>query len=148
MKLLATLVALQCAGIGFLVYQALGDEPGAPPPAATAPVTADVRPMPLDEARLRQVVREELAALTATTAAAPGAARFAAAPAPRDAEKDRLQRERVAEQIDRYRSVGAITDAQMNELQNDIAQLDPASRREMLGKLSRAMNAQEIQARM
>lgn len=146
MKLLAALVALQCAGIGFLVYQALGDEPA--PLAAAAPVTADVRPMLVDEARLRQVVREELAALTATTAAAPGAARLAAAPAPRDAGKDRLQRERVEQQIDRYRSAGAISDTQMNELQDDIAQLDPASRREMLSRLARAMNAQEIQGRM
>ena len=147
MKLLASLVALQCAGIVFLVYQALGDKRASPPPAAPASLTAGVQPVPLDEARLRQVVREELAALTVT---APGATRPAVAlvPAPRDAEKDRLQRERVAEQIDRYRTAGAISDAQMSELQNEIAQLDPASRREMLGKLTRAMNAGEIEGRL
>jgi len=147
MKLLATLVALQCAGVAFLVYQALGDEP-APPPAAAVPMTADVHPMPLDEALLRQVVREELAAQLAVTAA-PGATRVAVAPAaPRDPEKDRRQRERVEQQIEHYRSVGNISDAQMIELQNDIALLDPISRREMLSKLTRAMNADEIDGRM
>ena len=147
-KLLGMLVALQCAGIAFLVYRALGDVPAA---AVLAPASAAQSAAPAaaaDEARLRQIIREELSAQLAATPAA-GAARVALAPgAPRDAQKDRLQRERVEQQIERYRSAGAITDAQMTALQDDIAQLDPDSRREMLSKLSRAMNAQEIQGRM
>ena len=148
-KLLAMLVALQCAGIAFLVYRALGDAPAA---AVFAPAVAAQAATPAatpDEARLRQIIREELSAQLAATPAAAGGTRVALAPAaPRDARKDRLQRERVEQAIDHYRSVGAITDPQMAALQDDIAQLDPDSRREMLSKLSRAMNAQEITGRM
>jgi hypothetical protein len=148
-KLLATLVALQCAGIAFLVYRALGD---APAPATPVPALAAQAAAPAstpDEERLRQVIREELSAQLAAAPAAAGATRVAAAPvAPRDADRDRQQRERVASQIEHYRSVGRISDTEMMDLQGEIALLDPASRREMLGKLSRAMNAQEIQGRM
>jgi len=149
MKLLATLLALQCAGIGFLVWQSLGGAPARP--TIAMPAAADVAAaVPADDERLRRIVREELAAQLATAAAgAPAPDRAAAVPpAPRDAEKDRLQRERVDRVIEHYRSVGAISEAQMAELQNDIAQLDATSRREMLRKLTRAMNAQEITGRM
>jgi len=54
----------------------------------------------------------------------------------------------VERQIDHYRSVGAISEMQMMDLQGEIARLDPASQREMLSKLARAMNAQEITGRM
>jgi hypothetical protein len=148
-KLLATLVALQCAGIAFLVYRALGDAPAAAAPASSFVAQAAAPSSAPDEERLRRIIREELAAQLAAAPVAPataGAARVATAP--RDADKDRAQRERVERQIDHYRSVGAISETQMAELQNDIAQLDPAGQREMLSKLARAINAQEIQARM
>jgi hypothetical protein len=51
------------------------------------------------------------------------------------------QRDAVAQQIEAYRATGTITDAQMLELQADIAQLDAASRRQMLSRLTRALNA-------
>jgi hypothetical protein len=141
------LLLLQCVGIGFLVYKAVDSggvsaEPGAP--AAALPSTAPVvqaAALP-DEERLRQIIREEL---TSQLAAAPAAAAGATPAArTRDPEMVRAQRERVDEQIAHYRSVGKITEAQMNDLQRDMALLDPASRKEMLAKLMRAMNAGEI----
>jgi hypothetical protein len=66
----------------------------------------------------------------------------------RDPGKDRTQRELVAGQIAHYRSVGRISETEMAGLQQDIAQLDPASRRELLNELTRAMNAKEIKGLM
>ncbi|MGH8441988.1 MAG: hypothetical protein ACRETF_03685, partial [Nevskiaceae bacterium] len=63
-------------------------------------------------------------------------------------ERDRQRREQVAAQIERYRGAGAISPTEMTELEGQIALLDPASRREMLSRLARAMNANEIQGRM
>ena len=149
MRLLASLVALQCAGIGFLVYQSLHDAGTAQDaaPAAEAPAgQAALAPLPPEEGRLRQIIREELAAQRAAVEST-GTARAAAA-APRDAAQDRVQREKVAGQLAHYRSVGRISEAEMLNLQQDIARLDPASRKEMLAQLMRAMNAREIEALM
>jgi hypothetical protein len=152
MRILGILVALQCAGIAFLVYRSVaGDATPAPGPAipvtvagAAAPAGPAMAATPGEE-RLRQIIREELAAL-----AAPGSpgARAAVAAAPRDPERDRARREQVAAQIAHFRSVGRISEPEMAALQHDIAQLDPASRTEMLGALTRALNAREIQGQM
>lgn len=144
MRILAVLVALQCAGIAFLVHRSLAAPPA--PGVATPAVVASSIPAPsagaLDEERLRQVIREELAQLGAPVSAT------TAAMAPRDAERDRAQREQVASRIAHYRGVGRMSDAEMLELQGEIARLDPASRREMLATLMRAVNAREIQVPM
>lgn len=148
MRILGILLAVQCAGIAFLVWRSLA-APAAPGVATPAIVTSSTPAAPsagaLDEERLRQVIREELAALPA-----PGAAGAppAGALVPRDPERDRAQREQVAAQIAHYRSVGRISEAEMQGLQQDIAQLDPAARKEMLAALVRAMNAREIQGQM
>jgi hypothetical protein len=137
-------IAAQCAAIAFLVYQSLprAAAPAVAPFAAPAPAPA-VNPPQADDQRLRQIIREELAAF-----GAPGAVPAAVGAMPRGIEADRTRREAVAEQIERYRSAGRISETEMARLQNDIAQLDPASRREMLGQLVRAMNAREIQGQL
>lgn len=58
------------------------------------------------------------------------------------------QRDLVPQQIEAYRAVGAITDAQMLELQADIAKLDAVSRKQMLSKLTRALNTGDIKGRL
>jgi hypothetical protein len=151
MRFLGILVGLQCAGIAFLVWRSLvPDQAPAATQAATAPVPAGTAWQAAasgapDEERLRRIIREELAALP--VAGATGLPATVAA-APRDAERDRAQREQVAAQIAHYRSVGRMSEAEMLGLQQDIAKLDPASRREMLATLTRAVNAREIQAPM
>jgi hypothetical protein len=147
MRILGVLVALQCAGIAFLVYRSLAVQPtpGAATSAMTSSIPAAASGGAFDEERLRQVIREELAALPAP--GVPGA-QPAIALAPRDAERDRAQREQVAAQIAHYRSVGHISEAEMQGLQHDIAQLDPVARKEMLAALVRAMNAREIKGQM
>lgn len=152
MRVLGILVALQCAGIAFLVYRSVAGgatpAPGPVIPMAVAGAAAPAGPATAanpGEERLRQIIREELAALAAS--GGPDG-RPAAAAAPRDPERDRARREQVAAQIAHYRSVGRISEPEMAALQHDIAQLDPASRTEMLGALTRAMNAREIHGQM
>jgi hypothetical protein len=144
------LIAAQCAGVVFLVFQSLRAPSSTPAPAPSpaapaATILADPGGPLSDEERLRQIIREELAALGSVTAPAPAPALTAA---PRDPGKDRTQRELVAGQIAHYRSVGRISETEMAGLQQDIAQLDPASRRELLNELTRAMNAKEIKGLM
>jgi hypothetical protein len=143
MRILGVLVALQCAGIAFLVYRSLAVQPtpGAATSAMTSSIPAAASGGAFDEERLRQVIREELAALPAP--GVPGAQ-----PAIALAPRDRAQREQVAAQIAHYRSVGHISEAEMQGLQHDIAQLDPVARKEMLAALVRAMNAREIKGQM
>lgn len=148
MRTLGVLVALQCAGVAFLVYRSLGAPSGSAPAApalVTAPLPQPVPPATADEQRLRQIIREELAALAIAGTAPAGPMQAAA---PRDPERDRAQREYVAAQIAHYRSVGRISDAEMQNLQQDIARLGPADRKAMLATLVQAMNAREIQGQM
>lgn len=57
------------------------------------------------------------------------------------------QRAVVEQQIENYRGT-AISDAQMQDLQADIAQLDDATRKQMMGKLLRALNSGDIKGRL
>ena len=95
----------------------------------------------LTEDELRRIIREELAAYpagitTARTANYPGgdAARSGAPPGSREFE-------RIDQQVDEYIRVGAISDGEMAALYEELGQLDPAARRQLLGKIVRAMNS-------
>lgn len=104
--------------------------------ASAAPV--DARP------DIRALIREELAA--ANLAATP--TRPESLPAtPKDVVSEPRQREAVAQQIEIYRSVGSIDDAQLQELQTQIMSLDPTSRKQLMAVLARALNSQEIKSR-
>jgi TolA-binding protein len=58
------------------------------------------------------------------------------------------RREVVAQQIEAHAAAGSITDAQMQELQAEIAQLDDASRKQMMNKLIRTLNSGDIKGRL
>ena len=152
MRFLVAASLVQTACLLFLVIHALG-ETGAQPVVQRAAVVEGGRGVTpghvpaavTDEALLRQIIREEIAALdddvgsnatseTRTTARSP--------------EEVRYQRAYVSDQIDYYASVGAISPEQMHELQREIAALDEAGRREMLSKLTRAMNAGRIEGHL
>jgi Skp family chaperone for outer membrane proteins len=148
MKTLLALSTLQTIGIVILLIHVLGDE-RAPAAAAHTARPAAVTSSPFastaaDEDRLRMIIREELAAQRTVQAdvTAPQAA------AARDETSERLLQERVSQQIEAYRAAGSISDAQMQELQAQIAQLDAASRKRMMSKLIRAMNAGDLKGRL
>ena len=102
----------------------------------------------LDAGQLRQIIREELLAHLDSQPAPVDQAVSATAASSTDTAEYQRRREQVVQQLDYYSSVGSISDADMQILQVDIAKLDRAGRREMLGKLTRAMNAGELEGRL
>lgn len=145
MKTLIALSVLQTIGIAALVVHAFREErPVAPDlrPASMAESTIGL-PASTNEQQLRAIIREELSRLqSAPRPLAEASAR------PRDPAAEQRRRETVAQQIEAYQAAGAISDAQMQELQADIAQLDDASRRQMMSRLMRALNSGDIKGRL
>ena len=150
MKTLMTLSVLQTIGIGLLVVHAFreGHRPAPTAPAAQSPasVSSADGASQADAERLRAILREELAQEHIRPVQEPIQPDPVHSRTPSPAELQ--QRDVVAQQIEAYRGTGTITDAQMLELQADIAQLDAASRRQMLSKLTRALNTGEIKGRL
>ena len=149
MKILVTLSVVQTAGIALIAFLLLRDH--APQEAVGVPVVATgsrafvsagehLAPQP-QELQLRELIRKEIAAANAPQSTAKQAS------PPRDMQAEQRQRDSVAQQIEMYRSIGAIDDGQMSELHELMATLDDESRRSMLSKLIRAMNAGEIKGR-
>lgn len=99
----------------------------------------------MEEAQLRRIIREELA--VALRDRDEHRVKDAAAQR-RSPEDNHYQREYVSQQIDYYASVGSIDEQEMHELQREIAELDEAGRKEMLSKLTRAMNARQIKGQL
>jgi hypothetical protein len=158
MRVLVALNVLQLALITYLIAAGNPEDSGREremqtdggPEVAGAPLSAQSRDA--DDARLRQIIREELRYLTAAIREeAQESAQLAetAALAPvEDAQAGLYQREIVDQQIEYYRSQGTISDSEMAALENEIAKLNSSDRQPMLSKLIRAMNAGEIHGKL
>ena len=161
MRTLSVLIVIQLVATAFLYTRLVSiearlDAPQAAdaPLASTPPaVVADAMPggryAPADERLLRAILREELAVYAEDFArheAAPvqAAARSGSYP---DADA-RERRDRVAERLDYFVSVGRITEAEMQQLQLEIARLDPDGRQEMLRKLGKVLNSGDVEGRL
>jgi hypothetical protein len=94
----------------------------------------------LDAADLRLIIREEIASLAEEKRVYVDEIEDRA----RTKSVDSMPREPVEEQLDYYRGIGEISDAQMESLLAEIARLDGADRNQMTSKLMRALNAGEI----
>lgn len=101
-----------------------------------------------DEDQLRKIVREELAAQLGTLSGTVTQENAVSVSRPRDEVEDQKQKELVAQQLSYHKSVGHISDSDMQKLQVEIARLDEAGRREMLGELSRAINSGQLDGRL
>ncbi len=101
----------------------------------------------LTEDRLRVVIREELSAYLAAQAQPNNADRQTIVPGSVDPVELDYRKEQVSQQLDYYTTVGSISDLDMQKLQMDIAKLDDASRKEMLRKLTRALNSGQLDGR-
>jgi hypothetical protein len=146
MKTLITLSVLQTIGIAVLVVHAFREQPHVAPdvrPASPAASQVSSAAPSIDEERLRAVIREELAQLDLRRDAPP-----AVAPPPRDPAVDRQRRDSIEQRIDAYTAAGSITEAQMQELQAEIARLDGPSRTQMMSRLVRALSAGDIKGRL
>jgi len=101
-----------------------------------------------DEDRLRQIIREELAAQPDGKFGPAKQMDAVYASTSTDKVENQYQREQVAQQLNYYTSVGSISDADMQKLQMEMAKLNEAGRKEMLGKLTRALNSGELKGRL
>ena len=154
MKVLVALNILQLALITYLIAAGNLVDSGREretqtvggPGVGAAPLSAESRDA--DDARLRQIIREELRYLTtAIREEAQESAQLdetAALASVEDTQAGLYQRKFVDQQIEYYRSLGAISDSEMAALVVEIAKLNSSDRQPMLSKLIRAMNAGEI----
>ncbi len=101
-----------------------------------------------DEDRLRQIIREELAAQLDRRSGPDKQMDPVIASSSTDNAENQYQREQVAQQLEYHTSVGSISDMDMQKLQIEIAKLDEASRKEMLRKLTRALNSGRLEGRL
>jgi len=116
-------------------------------PAPTSATTTEARSC-LDEAEMRRVIREELAAATAASVTAQGSPAPASAVGSLAPPSSADQIEFANRQVDEYIRAGVISESEMARLQSDIATLDPAARRAALQKLVRAMNSGALDGRL
>ena len=98
----------------------------------------------LNETQLRRIVREELEAHWSGLSVPPTQVPSDALPDAVDEAENQYQMDFVAQKVEYFRSVGDISNVEMQDLLTNIAKLDKAGQQEMLGRLSRAMNAGEI----
>lgn len=162
MKALLLLSLVQTVCIVFLIFKVVdgGNVADIPAQAAqTAPALENSANLPAqdhstgayrfpDESRLRQIIREELEFHSSIVAGADAQAGSPATSRPRNEAEDRYQKEYVDQQIAYYKSVGAITNEEMQDLQREIARLNKADQKEVLSKLMRALNSGEIKGQL
>ena len=145
------LIGLSLVQTALLVYLVIGTSYSArqtSPPEFKTPLPS-ANSGTIDEQRLRQVVGDEVRAQLAGFKTQMSAADSNAAPPPvhRDTAEENRRRDQVAQQIENYRSVGQISNQEMQKLQSEVARLAPPDRQQMMSRLARAINAQEIKFR-
>lgn len=101
----------------------------------------------IDEFQLRQIIREELGAYAATSSNPDGRVSESATYDPDTAAKRQVQLDLVSQKIEYYSSLGSISEIEMGDLEMEIARLDAAGRREMLRKLTQALNSGTLDGR-
>jgi hypothetical protein len=145
------LILLSILQLGLLVVLLLEDtgQPSAAPveveDSVLRVVEAREQQPGISEAEFRSIIREELALLTPKSAAVASVDVVTTTEAE---TSDSGQLEYVAQQIDYYTSVGAISAAEMDALQVEVARLSGADRKRMLSKLVMALNAGEIDGKL
>jgi hypothetical protein len=147
------LILLSILQLGLLVVLLLEDtgQPSAAPveveDSVLRVVEAREQQPGISEAEFRSIIREELALLTPKSAAV-ASVDVVITTETETETSDSGQLEYVAQQIDYYTSVGAISDAEMDALQVEVARLSGADRKRMLSKLVMALNAGEIDGKL
>jgi hypothetical protein len=162
MRLLPTLVVIQLALLAFLAVKVTllerlvgSPEPGTMPPGESRVTarervdrTAATPSLAELEASLRRVVREEIAAVVQAGASltARDATNVETGSVARRPDPQHLAA--VSSQLDYFIGVGSISPSEMAALQEDIARLDASARKQMLGRLVRAMNTGNLKGEL
>lgn len=100
---------------------------------------------------IREIVHEELAGFAADDPASTYQQTAAGPPGSSDASpyKDNpIFKETVRQDLENYIRVGEMTEGEMADLQQKIARLPADQRREMLSRLTKALNSGELDARL
>lgn len=151
LTILTILSVLQTACLLFLVYAMSFNRDGGEGRFATSSGVADAAQsaavvseghQPLDEMKLRRIIRDELTAQANSAAGVPPSTIQMRNPA-----EDQLRKERLDRQLDDYKRLGVISPMQMQDLQEEMARLDKVSQKAVLRKLMRALNSGEIKGR-
>lgn len=147
------LIVLSLVQTALLVYLVLGGGRPAKQVATPSPVkrtSPTVINDGVDEQKLRQVVRDEIRSDLAGFGAKVPAPKNkqALAALQRDSADEASRRDQVEQQIESYENIGQVSDAQMQRLEAGIGRLSPVDRKQMMLKLVRAINAQEIKGRL
>lgn len=145
MRAQTALLVLQTLGLAALAVLVL--RAPAPPPTETESAVFTSVATPIDEARLRRIIREEMQALAMSQPAGSAISAPALVPS-RDRAADRDQRDYVEQQFAYLTSVGTASRSDMQHLEDSIAKLSPADRREMLNRLARAVNSGRIKGHL
>jgi hypothetical protein len=151
------MAAVQLLMLTFLVFKVVATGAGMSPApihggnsvARETTVEAQLQPRAqsldgpsyLNEMELRRIIREELAAHAAEIAASRSAEKSTVAVASVREPGNKQQLDVINRQLNGYISAGVISESEMAALQGDLATLDNAGRKEILGKLVRAMNS-------
>jgi len=103
-----------------------------------------------DEDRLRRIIRSELhtAANLQLNAANETTPQGLVNATEVDSVENIVRVERVKQRISDYVNLGTISDSEMSNLQQEISQLDPSSRRAMLRELTRALNSGNLDGQL
>ncbi len=163
MKILVALSALQILVLTVLLTRITALEPDVisiKGPAATerasevvshtyaSPFMDSKLPDYPSESRLRAVIREELQRQLAMVPAAELAPNPALAVANGTPIADAHQVQLVEQELEYYVSLGSISRIEMANLQRQIAGLDDASRKDLLRKLTKALNSRSLDGRL
>ena len=92
------------------------------------------------EASVRRVIREEIGSFEQLHAIGTGSVVRGSGPSSSSPPHDPARVAAVNRQLDYFISIGQISPAEMSALQREIAGLDEDARRQILGKLTGAMN--------
>ena len=120
--------------------------------AAKAPrVSAAIPQGGLSVDEIRQVIREELAALDERQLQPSYQASVSAAPVPSNpphSEETDMLAKQLGQDLDYYVSKGSISEAEMAEFQQKMARLPAEQRAQMRRKLTKAISAGDVQGRL
>lgn len=119
-------------------------DPAGQPLAATESAAGQAG---LDEQRLRQIIREELDLQLRSTATALTPAAEAGQPDPVSPVEYRQRLDAAMQTLDYHLEQGRISEADMANLQAEIARLDEEGRKLMLSLLTQAFNSGELEGR-
>ena len=102
----------------------------------------------VDDDRLRQIIREELAVALEDVRVASGTIDTNQAAPPQSGPAYERRRDAVAQSVDYYVSVGQINEQEMSRLQQQIAELNPEDRQTMIAAIVRAMNSGRLDGQL